>query len=125
MKKTRKKNKYRGGLTWGYRISRGIKEILCGISTQRQPRKGYVEFPGSWFLVLEFPRDLMQQGWRYLSEISRGKVNKRKILFQKSMSLTLLFVLFLELPVVFEVLKVLLKIICKMLLPDLLFFVLC
>ena len=81
--KDQKKKQTWSGLTWGYRISRGIKEILCGISTQRRPRKGYVEFPGSWFLVLEFPRDLMQQGWRYLSGISRGKVNKRKILFQK------------------------------------------
>ena len=39
---------------------KGIKEIACRISAQARPRKNYVEFPGSWFLVLEFPRDVTQ-----------------------------------------------------------------
>ena len=42
---------------------------------QGWPRKNYVEFSGVLFLVLEFPRDVMQ-----FFTISRGKLNKRKVL---------------------------------------------
>ena len=64
-----------GGGGWGYRISRGIKEIARGISRA-----------GSWFFALEFPRDLTLKfmefpgrTWSFLSEISRGKVKKPKL----------------------------------------------
>ena len=53
------KNKQGGSR--GYGISRGIKEIACRISSkgdQGKIRKNNVEFPGSWFLALEFSRDM-------------------------------------------------------------------
>ena len=71
------KNQTGGGVwiwIWGYGISRGIKEIACGISRGDQEKIMW-NFQGSWFLVLEFPRDGM-----HFFTISRGKLNKRKIL---------------------------------------------
>ena len=69
-----KKNR-RGGIEdVRYGISRGIKEIACGISRGDQEKIMW-NFQGSWFLVLEFPRDGM-----HFFTISRGKLNKRKIL---------------------------------------------
>ena len=54
-----KKNKQGGGRK--YLISRGIKEIACRISSkgdQGKIQKNNVEFPRSWFLALEFSRDM-------------------------------------------------------------------
>ena len=74
---SRKKPNRGGGVwiwIWGYGISRGIEEIACGISRGDQEKIMW-NFQGSWFLVLEFPRDGM-----HFFTISRGKLNKRKIL---------------------------------------------
>ena len=84
---------------WGYGISRGVKEIACGISRgyyQKQsgiskgwPRKNHMrKFQGSWFLALEFPRDVTM-----FCGISKGGVlfclefhEKFQGVFQKSLS---------------------------------------
>ena len=83
-----RKNPNREG--WGYGISRGIKEIACGISRdqlktkwnfQGWPRKNNVKFPGSLFLASEFPMDLtwfygIFRGWALFCQ---GNVKKWKI----------------------------------------------
>ena len=79
---------------WGYGISRGIKEIACGISRgylkmkwnfQGWPRKISMEFPGVLVVDLGISNGSYKnlwnfQGWSFvLSVISTSKVRKWKI----------------------------------------------
>ena len=92
--------KKQGG--WGYRISRGIKEVACLISRVNQKRSGIsrgdqeksCEFPGVLVFSLGISKGcntILQnfQAWSFvLIGISRGKVKNEKFQggYQKSMS---------------------------------------
>ena len=90
-----RKNPNRG--SWGYGISRGIKEIVRGISRGDQ-EKIIWNFHGSFFLALEFLRDLGNRiVWNIqalsfvLSGISRDHVKEYEKFcgsFHKSISST-------------------------------------
>ena len=66
---------WKGGSCWGHTISGCIEERACGNS--RGSTKKEVEFPGvmkkimwnfhgSWFSILEFPRDVIQVAEKYI-----------------------------------------------------------